>query len=571
MARAVYAKDHRNALSWGRNRALMNDYISQLEELENQALKDPSSDLEPEKAQLAFDYESKLISLGNERQLKLYDSKVLVLGTGCLSQMVLASLAGIGIGNIRILDIPDIDLQIDSTDSTGETGHGKNDFLCNPSSSGENRLKEIETSLREIHHAYGTWLEDRYSLSSFHSEFDNRLVDEFGPHAIIDATNSPGSKKAALDYISAHPTLPLISLSSSASQAAVSCYVPTEISPGVQPLDSQSLDSSPDGLSLDAIIHNEFSGKAQGPFTSGIAAGLAVEELRRLRFRYNDDGTDENLPNGQRLIYNLYSSDRKGLGSDILQIPVDFAGKKILIAGAGALGNFVSLELALLGAGRIDIIDMDTVEDSNVSRQILLRNRVGELKSKAVAERLKEISPSSDTRWINGKIGEPDILDPDLISLYGSKYGLEYKDMENGAELITEKRLLDAGYDIIFGCFDNKYARLWLDTFATRNSIPYIDGGTNPYSGQLGVYVPGLTQPLGVQIGFRNFPEQNSCRKDPSTIIPNAIIGSAMVAESIPVLAGSLEPGRSARRFRYEGENSARLIFYNPQDGEVRL
>src|ERR1700712_2851419 len=49
------------------------------------------------------------------------------------------------------------------------------------------------------------------------------------------------------------------------------------------------------------------------------------------------------------------------------------AGAKVLVIGAGALGNEIVKNLALLGVGNVLIADMDRIENSNLSRSVLYR------------------------------------------------------------------------------------------------------------------------------------------------------------------------------------------------------
>ena len=51
------------------------------------------------------------------------------------------------------------------------------------------------------------------------------------------------------------------------------------------------------------------------------------------------------------------------------------AAARILVVGAGALGNEVLKNLALLGVGTIYLVDFDTIEQSNLTRSVLFRNR----------------------------------------------------------------------------------------------------------------------------------------------------------------------------------------------------
>src|SRR5438045_7432570 len=49
------------------------------------------------------------------------------------------------------------------------------------------------------------------------------------------------------------------------------------------------------------------------------------------------------------------------------------ARSRVLVIGAGALGNEVIKNLALLGVGEVVVVDMDRIESSNLSRSVLFR------------------------------------------------------------------------------------------------------------------------------------------------------------------------------------------------------
>lgn len=66
----------------------------------------------------------------------------------------------------------------------------------------------------------------------------------------------------------------------------------------------------------------------------------------------------------------------------------------VAIAGAGAIGNELAKNLAMLGIGRQVIIDYDRVEESNLNRAIFFREEdIGRNKAEVLAERLNEIYP----------------------------------------------------------------------------------------------------------------------------------------------------------------------------------
>ena len=74
----------------------------------------------------------------------------------------------------------------------------------------------------------------------------------------------------------------------------------------------------------------------------------------------------------------------------------------VLIIGAGGLGSPIAIYLAALGIGKIGIIDKDTVEISNLSRQIIFSiNDLKRRKSSAAIDRLKKINPDLKLKSFN--------------------------------------------------------------------------------------------------------------------------------------------------------------------------
>src|SRR5690348_13320644 len=81
------------------------------------------------------------------------------------------------------------------------------------------------------------------------------------------------------------------------------------------------------------------------------------------------------------------------------------AAAKVLVVGAGALGNEVIKNLALLGVGTTYVIDLDNVEPSNLSRSVLFRaDDGGRPKAVVAAERAREINPEVHVRGIRGDV-----------------------------------------------------------------------------------------------------------------------------------------------------------------------
>lgn len=135
---------------------------------------------------------------------------------------------------------------------------------------------------------------------------------------------------------------------------------------------------------------------------------------------------------------------------------------RVLVIGAGAIGNEVLKNLALLGVGNILIFDRDTIEMSNLSRSILYRpSDNGEPKASTAARAVREINPSVNVGWRNGDI----TLDLGLGAL---------------------RRL-----DVVIGCLDNREARLSINRACWRVGRPWVDAGIGQLNGQARVFRPG--------------------------------------------------------------------------------
>ena len=78
---------------------------------------------------------------------------------------------------------------------------------------------------------------------------------------------------------------------------------------------------------------------------------------------------------------------------------------RMLVIGAGALGNEILKNLALLGFTQIVVVDMDLIEASNLSRSILYRTEdIGRAKAEAAADAVRNILPEAQVRAIRGDV-----------------------------------------------------------------------------------------------------------------------------------------------------------------------
>jgi adenylyltransferase/sulfurtransferase len=134
---------------------------------------------------------------------------------------------------------------------------------------------------------------------------------------------------------------------------------------------------------------------------------------------------------------------------------------QVLVVGAGALGNEVLKNLTLVGIGRIIVIDMDEIEDSNLTRSILFRARDrGKSKAIAAAAACRDINP-----------------DTEIIPIHGN--------------VLTDLGLgVFRDVDVVIGCLDNREARLWVNRSCWKVGTPWIDGGIQEISGVAKVFIP---------------------------------------------------------------------------------
>jgi molybdopterin/thiamine biosynthesis adenylyltransferase len=134
---------------------------------------------------------------------------------------------------------------------------------------------------------------------------------------------------------------------------------------------------------------------------------------------------------------------------------------RVLVAGAGALGNEVLKNLALLGVGHILIVDFDWIDVTNLSRAVLFRpGDEGEPKAQVAARRVHEINP-----------------DINIEALVGDAV------WDIGLGMLSR-------FDVVVGCLDNREARLGINRNCWKTGIPWVDGAIDILSGQIRVYIP---------------------------------------------------------------------------------
>lgn len=135
---------------------------------------------------------------------------------------------------------------------------------------------------------------------------------------------------------------------------------------------------------------------------------------------------------------------------------------KIMVVGAGALGNEVLKNLALMGVGHLFVVDFDTIEAANLSRSVLFRPEDnGREKAEVAARRIKAMNPEVQVQFFHG-------------------------DINTDLGLGVFRRM-----DVVIGCLDNREARLSVNRFCYWVNKPWVDGAIQELFGLERVFVPG--------------------------------------------------------------------------------
>lgn len=193
---------------------------------------------------------------------------------------------------------------------------------------------------------------------------------------------------------------------------------------------------------------------------------------------------------------------------------------RVMVVGAGAIGNELVKNLALLGVGYIFLIDLDNIENSNLSRSILYRaSDEGSAKADVAAERAMEINPDIKVRAFQGNV------------VYDIGLGV-FRSM-----------------DVILGGLDNREARLAINQACWKVNRPWIDGAIEVLHGIARVFVPpdgSCYECTMNELDYKLLQQRKSCAllsrgemlqgKVPTTPTTGSIIAGIQVQEAVKIL-----------------------------------
>jgi adenylyltransferase/sulfurtransferase len=208
------------------------------------------------------------------------------------------------------------------------------------------------------------------------------------------------------------------------------------------------------------------------------------------------------------------------------------ANAKVMVVGAGALGNEILKNLALVGIGYILIIDFDVVEAANLTRSVLFRAEdIGKLKAEVAAQRLKELNPDVKVAHICG-----DITSDVGLGVFRSM-------------------------DVVLVGVDNFGARIFANRACFKVGTPWINGGIQELVGEFHVYIPGKGACYECNLpteAYKEIKRRISCLlpieevkqgRVPTTPTIASIIGGLQVQEALKLIHGRKIAGGSGLIF----------------------
>ncbi|WP_194755755.1 HesA/MoeB/ThiF family protein [Aliidiomarina indica] len=228
----------------------------------------------------------------------------------------------------------------------------------------------------------------------------------------------------------------------------------------------------------------------------------------------------------------LTEQQTKRYARHILLPSVDFAGQerllaaRVLIVGLGGLGNAAAPYLAAAGVGTLYLADDDSVELSNLQRQITFRESdIGRSKVAAVADQLRAQNSDIQIHEIPQRVD---------------------------ASLLTS---LLADIDLVLDCSDNLATRNLINELCCAQQVPLVSGAAIRMEGQV-VVLPMTVDAPCYQCFSRLFGEQELTCMSAGVLSPIVgVIGTLQALEALKLLI-NIGPSESGQLHHFDGFTS---------------
>jgi len=227
-------------------------------------------------------------------------------------------------------------------------------------------------------------------------------------------------------------------------------------------------------LNLDCIIQGKLASLSQynytkdliiEPVTSLMGGFASTEVIKMVCMKYTP--INQIFTWSDHSIFNNYTSE-ESINEEYNLLIKKMSEQNILMVGCGALGCEWLKNCAMLNVSKMDIVDHDHIEHSNLTRQFLFRSsHVGKSKCKTAIEMIQRVKPN--------------------MCLTGYENKITAEDNESTYKVFKDKT-------IVISALDNIVARRYVDMMCFDRTIPLFESGTMGMKGNTQPVIPFLTE-----------------------------------------------------------------------------
>ena len=194
---------------------------------------------------------------------------------------------------------------------------------------------------------------------------------------------------------------------------------------------------------------------------------------------------------------------------------------KVLLIGVGGIGCPAAAYLASSGVGQLTVVDFDTVDATNLARQVLYaQGHIGELKADVAAARLRKINPDIDIIAVNERLSGDALLDA------------------------------VANADVVLDGSDNFATRFEVNRACVAASRRLVSGSAIRLEGQLAVFGPDYSASACYACAYSEQDESLEDCAGNGVLAPiPGVIGTLMAVETLKFLAGIDTPAPAMRLY----------------------
>ena len=209
-------------------------------------------------------------------------------------------------------------------------------------------------------------------------------------------------------------------------------------------------------------------------------------------------------------IQSLRYSRHLGLDDFTQQSQKKLSAASVLIIGVGGLGTTASLFLANSGIGNIILNDYDSVDITNLPRQILFNSDdLGKNKAEIAKKKLMQFNPNISVEALTEKLQENKLEEINLV------------------------------VDVVLDCTDNLQSRLLINKVCIKNKKPLISGAAIRYEGHIAVFRNDIAIKSCYNCLYQQEDENTEDCEGSGIMAPVAgLVGTVIATEAIKILVG---------------------------------